>query len=157
MKKSELLDALAGTPLKITEIFVRCHDEDLRKKPSPQFSLLENIAHLRDLELEAVTARIRRILSEDHPTLENFDGTAVAAASRYNDETSYNVLQAFCLGRRRNVETLSGLEAAAFSRTAAFGDSTVTLAELLENLAAHDAEHLAAIRNLAAAFEIHQH
>jgi len=50
-----------------------------------EFSVLENICHLRDLELQGYTPRIRRILAEADPDLADFDGARVAAESSYNN------------------------------------------------------------------------
>ena len=148
---AELIADLDALPDRIAAMTAGFASDRLRWKPSPdRFSILENVAHVRDLELEATTARIRRVLSEDTPTLENFDGAAVAAASRYNDESFEDALAALTLARRRNVNALRAARAADLHRAATFGAQSVTLLDLLRKLHAHDAEHVAEIEAIVA-------
>ena len=44
------------------------------------FSLTEQACHLRDVEREGYLVRVTRVLAENAPALEGFDGTAVAKA-----------------------------------------------------------------------------
>ena len=54
-------------------------------KPSPkEFSILENVAHLHDIEREGYLARVRRILEEEMPRLPDIDGERLAIERRYN-------------------------------------------------------------------------
>jgi hypothetical protein len=126
------------------------NETQLPWKDTPDtFSMLEDVAHVRDLELDATTSRIRRILCEDAPELENFDGTAVAVVSRYNDESLYAVLTALRLARCRNVEILRRLDSGAFSRWPTMLRESLSLIELPKRLRDHDAEHLAALVAIA--------
>lgn len=147
---AKLLNRLANFPDRITATIVGLDDEGVRWRPSPgEFSILENVAHLRDLETEASTIRVRRLLSEENPSLVDFDGTAVAAASRYNDEAFGEAFTAFSLARRRNMVRLFLATDAEFLRPATFGDAKVTLAIILDRLCAHDEEHGIAIEAIA--------
>lgn len=147
---AELLHRLAQFPNRIASAIEGLSDEQVRWKPSPaEFSILENIAHMRDLETEATAIRIRRLLSEEDPLLVDFDGTAVAAASRYNDEIPRDAIAAFSLARRRNIHRLQLASDADFLRSATYGDDRISLAIILERLRAHDAEHGLAIEEIA--------
>src|SRR5260370_17225220 len=84
----EVLQGLDGVPEQIATIADGLTDAQIRWKPDAEaFSILENVAHMRDLEVMATTVRVRRTLSEANPSLESFDGTAVARAANYNAES----------------------------------------------------------------------
>ena len=145
-----LVSELEAFPRRIAVAAAGLGEFELRRQPAAgEFSILENVAHLRDLEIEGTSVRIRRVLSESNPTLSNFDGAAVAAASTYNDEDFADALTAFTLARRRNVLRLRSLVEAGFARPATFGSRILTLAAILEMLRAHDAEHGEAIEAIA--------
>ena len=142
-----LIARLARTPSTLAEHVNGLDDAFVRRKRDGQLSILENIAHMRDLELEATTVRIRRILTEIDPALENFDGAAVVAAERYNEEPLVEALAAFTLGRRRNVARLQTLSNGDLDRRARIGGEPVTLGILLEKLCAHDDEHCSQVEH----------
>ena len=71
----EAISKLASTPEVIREVFARLDAGKLRSKPnSSLFSPLEDMWHLRDIEAEGYLTRIKRILAEDMPVLEDLDG-----------------------------------------------------------------------------------
>ena len=142
----ELLQALDGAPGQIATIADGLTDEQIRWKPDAEaFSILENVAHMRDLEVMATTVRVRRTLSEANPSLENFDGTAVARAANYNAESLTEALATLTSARRSTIATLFELGSEALCRTATFVDEPTTLAGVLALLRAHDAEHVEAM------------
>jgi DinB superfamily len=105
---------------------------------------------MRDLEVMATTVRVRRTCSELNPTLENFDGDAVARAANYNAEELSEALGTLTAARRTTIATLRELGAEALLRRVTFAGEPTTLAGVLRLLRAHDAEHVEAIRELAA-------
>ncbi len=58
-------------------------DKEKLKPSEHEFSLLEHLCHLRDLEEEAYAVRIQRILSEDNPFLPDVDGGKLAQEREY--------------------------------------------------------------------------
>jgi hypothetical protein len=57
----DLLQALDHVPHEIATIVDGLTDAQLRWKPDTEaFSILENVAHMRDLEVMATTVRMRR-------------------------------------------------------------------------------------------------
>src|SRR2546426_11051126 len=83
----ELLQSLQNTSNSLSQLVEGISDPQFRWKNSESdFSVLENLYHLRDLELQAYTPRINRILDENNPALPDFDGARVAADSNYNGE-----------------------------------------------------------------------
>jgi len=146
-----LLDFLDDTPAQLTNFTRALTDVDLRLQSSPgEFSALENICHLRDLELQGYTTRIRRILSETEPALADFDGARVAAESFYNNEQLDTALSAFQQARRENVATLRSLTEALRQRSGTLeGVGRITLRRLAEMMREHDEGHLDDLRILS--------
>jgi len=139
-----LLDLLNDTPNKLANLTGGLSDAELRLQDSPdEFSVLENICHLRDLELQGYTTRIRRILAEADPDLADFDGARVAAESSYNNEGPGVALRAFQTARQENVELLLALSEEQLEREATLaGVGKITLKRLAELMGEHDEGHL---------------
>jgi len=146
-----LLTFLNETPNQLTNSTAGLSIAEVRFQNSPdEFSVLENICHLRDLELQGYTQRIRRILAESNPALADFDGARVAAESSYNNEQPDFALQAFQTARRENVEILQTLTDAQLSREGTLeGVGSVTLRRLAELMREHDEGHLEDLRVLS--------
>jgi uncharacterized damage-inducible protein DinB len=148
MLARDLTDRLASMPRLLQACAERLPREDWTRQPSPGvFSLVEHCCHLRDLEEEGYTLRLRRMLREDGPALEDFDGGAVAARRAYPGQEL--ALQAFTEARGRNLLVLAGLDPRALARTARFGEhGTITIARLAELMAEHDAGHRGELEEL---------
>lgn len=146
-----LLDLLDDTPNQLENFTAGLADAELRLQDPPgEFSALENICHLRDLELQGYTLRIRRMLSETEPVLADFDGARVAAESSYNTEDIDTALSAFQQARRENVAKLRSLTEEQLQRAGILeGVGRVTLARLAEMMREHDEGHLEDLRVLS--------
>ncbi len=145
-----LVERLAAMPRLLQACADRLPRSDWTRQPSPGlFSLVEHCCHLRDLEEEGYSLRIRRMMREQAPVLDDFDGGTVAAGRAYPAQDLAAALQAFAGARSRNLAVLSGLDARALGRTANFGvHGTITLARLAELMDEHDASHRAEIQDL---------
>src|SRR5258708_30158306 len=77
---AEALERLAAMPAFVEAAIEAASGEELAFRPGEEgeFSLVEHACHLRDLEREGYLVRVRRVLAEDTPALEGFDGAAVA-------------------------------------------------------------------------------
>ena len=146
-----LLTFLNETPNQLTNSTAGLSIAEVRFQNSPdEFSVLENICHLRDLELQGYTQRIRRILAESNPALADFDGARVAAESSYNNEQPDFALEAFQTARRENVEVLRALAEGQLTREGTLdGVGTITLKRLAEMMREHDEGHLEDLRVLS--------
>src|SRR5258708_11053139 len=82
---AEALERLAAMPAFVEAAIEAASGEELAFRPGEEgeFSLVEHACHLRDLEREGYLVRVRRVLAEDTPALEGFDGAAVAPERRY--------------------------------------------------------------------------
>ena len=127
-----LLAFLDETPNQLANSTAGLSSAELRFQNSPdEFSVLENICHLRDLELRGYTPRIRRILAEPDPALADFDGARVAAEGSYNNEQPGFALQTFQTARRENVEVLRTLSKGQLNREGTLaGVGTITLLKI---------------------------
>ena len=145
-----LLKTLSGTAAQIRQLTHAFSPYNFRKRAQIEaFSALENICHLRDLEIQAYAARIERILNEIRPALADFDGARVAAESDYNSEEPYDVLNSFSSAREQNVEKLKALSAEELEREGLLeGVGKITLRGLAERMREHDDGHLEDLRVL---------
>jgi len=122
-------------------------DEDLRRRESDEFSALETVCHLRDLEIEGYGPRLHRLLSETNPELPDFDGARVAAERNYNAERVEPALEAFQSARETNVREFEGLTEDEWRRAGTLqGTGRITVADLVEMMADHDRSHLEELR-----------
>lgn len=154
MPLDDLVARLGQMPRFLGECADRLPRGEWTRQPSAGlFSLVEHCCHLRDLEEEGYTLRLRRMLREDVPALEDFDGGAVAARRGYPAQDLAAALQAFSEARARNLAILSALDARGLSRRATFGEhGTITVERLAELMAGHDATHHSEIEALFASF-----
>jgi hypothetical protein len=145
-----LIQFLRQTSQRISELIDGLSDLELRYKPSEsEFSALENICHLRDLEVQGYTPRIRRMIEEAGPLLLDFDGARVAAESNYNGEQPERALGAFALARAENARVLNGLTFEQLEREGSLdGVGNITLRRLAELMREHDEGHLEDLRVL---------
>ena len=121
---------------------------DARTRPGPggTFSPVEHCWHLADLEREGYARRIRRLLDEAEPQLEDFDGARIAAERNYRQLALAEGLGAFRTARRDNLAVLRALTPAQWSRAGTQeGVGRITLADIPRLMAEHDASHRAEI------------
>ena len=139
-----LLDSLAQTPEIIAHQIATLSNDELRRKNSDdEFSAVENVCHLRDLEVEAYALRIDRILNEREPLLPDFDGGRVAVERDYNRQDIQGALEAFALARTKNVNILRELAPERLTREGVLeGVGRVSLKALLLMMREHDEGHL---------------
>ncbi|HKZ78394.1 MAG TPA: DinB family protein [Pyrinomonadaceae bacterium] len=149
----ELLQTLANTPDRVSQLIHEVPDQVLRERDSNQeFSILENVCHLRDIEIDGYTARITRLLTEEHPILADIDGGRLAVERDYNSQNMVGAMQAFTLARKKNVALLRTLRSEEFEREGTLeGVGNVTLGQLLLMMQEHDKVHIAELDRLSAA------
>jgi hypothetical protein len=122
--------------------------------PSEHYTALEQICHVRDIEIDGYQVRFRRTLEEAHPFLPGVDGDALAIERSYANADANAVFAAFREARERTVELLSRLSAQQLERTAEFEDyGVVTVRSLGHYLCSHDQQHLAGLQWLLGKIE----
>ena len=139
-----LLDSLARTPSEVSRLVNVVPQEHWRRRPTPEeFSVIENVCHLRDIEVDGYAQRINRILNEVDPTLADVDGARLAIERDYNRQELAPALEAFCKTRERNVALLRTLAASDFDRQASLeGVGEISLRKLVVMMNEHDEGHL---------------
>ena len=148
-KFGQYVEILQATPKKLRSWLQDLNEEQLRFKPNEQtFSVKETLLHLRDIEIEGYRRRIRLILAEHLPTLEDVDGTQLAQARRYQSANAAQALEEFTQAREGNIAYLRNMTAFQWNRKAVFNGDEVTLLQLVEKWVAHDLEHLKEIEEL---------
>jgi DinB superfamily len=145
-----LVEALEETPRIIQQLTGDLEDGERRWKPSPEeWSVLEHICHLRDIEQEGYAARIEKLLRETQPFLADIDGDKLAAERSYNSQDFIAALHAFLSARAENAEAIKDLTLDQLNRSGMFENTgTVTLGGLLLMMREHDRGHLHDISRL---------
>ena len=140
----QLLAQLAHTPAQLAELIDGLPKDSVRVRPAPdEFSVVENICHLRDIEVEGYAIRIRRLITENHPALSDIDGTRLAIEREYNNQDLQEALMTFTRARQENISSLSDASDSEFEREADLeGVGKITLERLLEMMCEHDEGHV---------------
>jgi len=122
--------------------------------PSEPFSAIEQICHVRDIEVEGYHVRFARTLNEVHPTLASIDSEPLAKERAYATADAAAVFAAIREARAKTVALLKGLSSEQFDRTAVFeGYGPLTLRSLVHYLCSHDQQHLAGLQWLLGKIE----
>jgi hypothetical protein len=122
--------------------------------PSEALTALEQVCHLRDIEIEGYQRRIERTLAEGNPQLPSIDTDALARDRRYGASNAAEVLAAFRTARAKTVQMIERLQPADLDRPAVFeGYGPVTLRSLIHYLCSHDQQHLAGLQWLLGKIE----
>ena len=125
--------------------------------PSEPLTAIEQLCHVRDIEIEGYQVRFRRTLIENNPCLEAIDTDALARDRQYGSSNADAVLAEFSVTRSQTIALLNGLNAEQFERTAIFeGYGQVTLRSLVHYLCSHDLQHLAGLQWLLGKLEATQ-
>jgi putative acetyltransferase len=137
-------------PSTVRKIVAGIAEDVLRwRKPGDEFSILENVCHLRDIEREGYTLRLRKLLDEAEPFLPDIDGVRVAAERDYNSQPIQSALEDFAIARMGNVAVVCGIQPDQLGR-AGFLETVgpITVERLLSVMQNHDREHLQLIEDL---------
>jgi hypothetical protein len=138
------IDSLASMPSRVRSLVVGLSEALLSYTPGPEtFSIRENVAHLRDIDLLGYEQRVARTLDEEQPQLPDLDGAALAIERDYAHQPVGPALDAFAASRARSIARLLRATDTDLERTAFYeGTGVVTLRRILELWLEHDAEHL---------------
>jgi hypothetical protein len=118
--------------------------------PSEPFSAIEQICHVRDIEVDGYHERFRRALQEINPTLENVDGETLAIDRAYAKADAHEVFAAICAARTQTMELIATFTPEQLERTATFDGASITVRGLVHMLCSHDQQHLAGLQWLMA-------
>ncbi len=115
--------------------------------PSEQFTAIEQVCHVRDIEIEGYQRRFARTLDEDFPLLPSIDSELVAKQRNYAAADTARVFAEFRTARAGTLALLRGLDETQLARRATFeGYGPVSLRSLMHYLCSHDQQHLAGLQ-----------
>jgi len=134
---------LEETPQFITMLAQNLSTRELMRKPGiAEFSLLEHVCHLRDIEVEGYEQRIDRLLNQDRPYLHDIDGNKLAKERDYNNQIFDQALSAFTKARNGNIRTIRTLERHHLERCGILQNvGIITLGQLVVMMREHDEGH----------------
>lgn len=122
--------------------------------PSEQLTAIEQVCHVRDIEVLGYHVRFRRTLAEVHPTLASLDTDALARDHAYGSQSAEAAMSAFREARAQTLALIAGLSPDQLRRTAAFeGYGALSLQSLIHYLCSHDQQHLAGLQWLLGKIE----
>lgn len=115
--------------------------------PSEPFTALEQLCHVRDIEIDGYHDRFHRTLSEDNPYLAGVDGFRLRIERDYAHADPRGVLADIRAARRATLDLLGRLTPAQWDRPAVFEDyGPTTVRGLVHYLCSHDQQHLAGLQ-----------
>jgi hypothetical protein len=115
--------------------------------PSEAFTAIEQVCHVRDIEIDGYHVRLHRTLHELHPTLPSIDGEALAKERAYATANARDMLAAFREARQNTIGFITELTPDQFKRTAVLeGYGSLSLRSLVHYLCSHDQQHLSGLQ-----------
>src|ERR1700716_3820775 len=117
----EAIERLSSMPPFLEAALDTADRDELVFRPGEgEFSLVEHACHLRDLEREGYLVRLRRMLAEDLPVLEPFEGDRVARERDYLVQVARAAARDFAAARRQLVALAAPLTETQLRREALF-------------------------------------
>lgn len=149
----KIVTSLKETPETVRQLLSGLPEKGLTSKPSStEFSILEHVCHLRDIEKEGYAVRIKKLLTEIDPLLADIDGNKLAEERVYNQQDFRTALIEFTIARDNNVQVIEGLSLVQLSRRGIFENvGSVSLERLLLMMRDHDQDHLKELTDLRGA------
>lgn len=134
---------LEETPQFITTLAQNLSTRELKRKPeTAEFSMLEHVCHLRDIEVEGYEPRIDKLLNRDRPYLHDIDGNKLAKDRDYNSQIFDLAQSAFTKARNGNIRTIRTLEPHHLERCGILENvGIITLGQLVIMMREHDEGH----------------
>ncbi|MCC7365301.1 MAG: DinB family protein [Dehalococcoidia bacterium] len=140
-----LLDRLAATPRTAAHLVVEVPEEKMDWALDGGWGPRTILAHLRDDEYLCMRVALERMLAEERPQLRFVDGGDWVAGRNTARDRREELLADFALQRQATLSILRMLRPDDWSRTATRepGGRELTIAQLADAWADHDAEHIA--------------
>jgi uncharacterized damage-inducible protein DinB len=138
-----VIEAYAAGPAKVRAAVAGLTREELTARPGPgKWSILEVVVHLADSDAISID-RMKRILTEDNPSLLYADETAYVDRLFTHDQDIEDALVLMEAGRRQWARVLRKLPDAAFERAGNHNRrGRVTLGEMVASYVGHIDDHL---------------
>lgn len=144
------LDAAEKSPRDIAASVSGLPERTLKYKPAPdKWSILEILAHLVDIEV-LYAYRTRQMIADKEPVLAAIDQDDWARHLGYMEESPAELVALYGLNRHHNLRLLRRLKLEDLEKGAFHPElkQKVTLAEYIEKMGGHGANHLQQIERL---------
>jgi len=144
------LDAAEKSPKQIAAAVSGLPDKTLRYKPVPdKWCILEILAHLADIEI-LYAHRIRQMLADKKPVIAPIDQDDWARNLGYMSESAPELVALYGLNRHHTLQLLRRIKLEDLDKTAFHPElqKNVTVAEYIERIGTHGANHLQQIERL---------
>lgn len=141
--RQRLIKKIATAPLRIETALIQIKDAS-RPLENGGWNLHQVVAHMRDVNQHVYLPRLHRIMDEENPLFENFDGEAWMAKNYQPQESIQKVATEFKEQCQSSADWLNGLPLEAWNRAGQhpyFGKHS--LQWWVERTLAHINEHLA--------------
>src|SRR6202795_4932506 len=139
------LEAAEKSPKQIPAAVSGLSPQVLRYKPSPdKWSILEILGHLADIEI-VYAYRLRQMVADQKPVIAPMDQDEWAKNLGYMDTPAPELVALYGLNRHHNLRLLRRLKAGDLEKSAFHPElkKEVTVANLIEQMASHGANHRA--------------
>lgn len=148
-RRAALLEKLSAIPAALAAVLKGAPDDVLRRRDAAgKWSMIENAAHVRDIE-RVYQERFSKMPFTEKPAFWLLDNDRAAAQLKYGESDPAAVAKEFKRLRDDTVLLLRALPAAAWQRTGVHPEGgELTLEKLAERLTEHDARHIDRIRAL---------
>ena len=143
-------DRLAAFHAAIPRAFEHWRPASWAGIPSEPFAPIEQICHVRDIEIDGYHVRFARTLAEGEPLLPNIDGEALARERAYVRADGEQVLASFRAARAKSLAMIQAFTTDQLARPARFDGARITLRGLVHLLCSHDQQHLSGLQWLLA-------
>ncbi len=144
------LDAAEKSPKEIAAAVSGLSETVLRYKPAPdKWCVLEILGHLADMEI-VLGYRARQMLADTKPVIAPLDQDAWASNLNYMDSPPAELVAFYGIARHHNLRLLRSLKPSDLSKAAYHPEMQreMTVAEIVERIGAHGANHLGQIEKL---------
>jgi uncharacterized damage-inducible protein DinB len=150
-RRFAVLERLAAAPAAMTTALKGAPDDVLRRKAAGgKWSMIDNAAHVRDIE-RVYQGRFSRMAFGDKPAFWMLDNEAAAAALKYSEADPAEVAKEFKRLREDTVSFLRTLPHEAWEKTGLHPEAgEITVEQLAVRLANHDDAHIGRIKALRA-------
>jgi uncharacterized damage-inducible protein DinB len=159
LERAALLNIVAETPARLRNALKGVSKKLLLWTPGPgKWSILEIVAHMRDMERDAYLGRYRRILTEENPALPDLDGDVIALRSGYRSMKLPEIVRDWTKLRKECLKLLKSVKGARWERVGTHETAgPLSMEDFLRRQAmGNDEAHLAQIEGIklrAVAFE----
>lgn len=148
-RRAALLERLSAAPAVLAAALKDVPDDSLRRRPpTGKWSMIENAAHLRDIE-RVYQERFSKMAFGDRPAFWMLDNDRAAVQLKYAESDPAAVVKEFRRLREDTLMLLRALPHEAWRRTGLHPKrGELTLEQVAEVLAGHDDNHLGKVREL---------